>query len=169
MRRIEGSKDVSDNWILLHRSSPITLGWIFQHNRLEIQKKKRDLTSYTIITVGQIRRKWTLKPIVFITISLFYSSYLHDVRLWQEIKKKNSVALVRERTIPTERSPTVGEVSANFLRIDGCHVASATYPHGRLSLFSGPEPLLFYSSSSSIDLTRLSGPRSRPTTTQKIW
>jgi hypothetical protein len=34
------------------------------------------------------------------------------------------------------------------------------------------EPLLFYSSSSSIDLprlTRLSGPRSRPTTTQKIW
>ena len=27
----------------------------------------------------------------------------------------------------------------------------------------------FYSSSSSIDLTRLSGPRSRPTTTQKIW
>ena len=27
----------------------------------------------------------------------------------------------------------------------------------------------FYSSSSSIELTRLSGPRSRPTTTQKIW
>jgi hypothetical protein len=35
-------------------------------------------------------------------------------------------------------------------------------------LFSRPEPLLFYSSSSSVDLTRLSGPRSRPTTTQKI-
>ena len=29
-------------------------------------------------------------------------------------KKKNSVALVRERTIPTERPPPVGEVSANF-------------------------------------------------------
>ena len=28
--------------------------------------------------------------------------------------KKNSVALVRERTIPTERPPQVGEVSANF-------------------------------------------------------
>jgi len=27
-------------------------------------------------------------------------------------KKKNSVALVRERTIPTERPPPVGEVSA---------------------------------------------------------
>ena len=28
--------------------------------------------------------------------------------------KKNSVALVRERTVPTERPPPVGEVSANF-------------------------------------------------------
>ena len=30
------------------------------------------------------------------------------------INKENSVALVRERTIPTERPPPVGEVSANF-------------------------------------------------------
>jgi hypothetical protein len=30
------------------------------------------------------------------------------------LKKKNSVALVREGTIPTERPPLVGEVSANF-------------------------------------------------------
>jgi len=29
-------------------------------------------------------------------------------------KKKKLVALVRERTIPTERPPPVGEVSANF-------------------------------------------------------
>jgi hypothetical protein len=29
-------------------------------------------------------------------------------------KQANSVALVRERTIPTERPPPVGEVSANF-------------------------------------------------------
>jgi hypothetical protein len=28
---------------------------------------------------------------------------------------KNSVAFVRERTIPTERPPPVGEVSANFV------------------------------------------------------
>jgi hypothetical protein len=32
----------------------------------------------------------------------------------QEKLKLNSVALVRERTIPTERPPPVGEVSANF-------------------------------------------------------
>jgi hypothetical protein len=29
------------------------------------------------------------------------------------IKKLNSVALIRERTIPTERQPLIGEVSAN--------------------------------------------------------
>jgi hypothetical protein len=39
-------------------------------------------------------------------------------------------------------------------------------PYARLSR---PEPLLFFSSSSSIVLTRLSGPSSRPTTSQKIW
>jgi hypothetical protein len=30
----------------------------------------------------------------------------------------NSVTLVRERTIPTERQPLVSEVSANVLRIE---------------------------------------------------
>jgi hypothetical protein len=29
-------------------------------------------------------------------------------------KKNNSLALIRERTIPTERPPLVGEISANF-------------------------------------------------------
>jgi hypothetical protein len=48
-----------------------------------------------------------------------------------KLKQTNSVALVRERTIPTERPPPVGEVSANFLRIEGCYVVSATDPHGR--------------------------------------
>ena len=36
------------------------------------------------------------------------------IRLYYKTKKLNSVALVRERTIPTERPPPVGEVSANF-------------------------------------------------------
>jgi hypothetical protein len=37
-------------------------------------------------------------------------------------------------------------------------VLSATDSHGRQSWFSRPEPLLFHSSSSSVILTRLSGP-----------
>jgi hypothetical protein len=49
----------------------------------------------------------------------------------------------------------------------GCRVVSATDPHGRILGFLDPEPLLFLPSSSSIVLTRLSGPRSRPTTSQK--
>jgi hypothetical protein len=47
------------------------------------------------------------------------------------VPKLNSVALVRKRTIPTERPPHVGEVSANFFADRGCRVVSATDPHGR--------------------------------------
>jgi hypothetical protein len=36
--------------------------------------------------------------------------FIYDLRSWNN---NNSVALVRERTIPTERPPLVGEVSAN--------------------------------------------------------
>jgi hypothetical protein len=45
-----------------------------------------------------------------------YSTYemiLRQVNKYPHTKL-NSVALVRERTIPTERPPPVGEVSANF-------------------------------------------------------
>jgi hypothetical protein len=34
-------------------------------------------------------------------------------------RKLNSVAVVRKRTIPTQRPPLVGEVSANLLRVEG--------------------------------------------------
>jgi hypothetical protein len=44
--------------------------------------------------------------------------------------KLKSVALVLERTIPTQRPPLVGEVSVNFLLIEGV-VVSATVSHGR--------------------------------------
>jgi hypothetical protein len=38
---------------------------------------------------------------------------------------------VRERTIPTERSPLVGEVIANFAD-RGCHLVSVTDPYVRI-------------------------------------
>jgi hypothetical protein len=41
----------------------------------------------------------------------------------------DSVALVREQTIPTERPPLVGEVIANNR---GCHVVSVTDTYGRI-------------------------------------
>jgi hypothetical protein len=85
-----------------------------------------------------------------------------------ELHKINYVLLVRKRTIPIERPHPVGEVSANFLADRGCRVVRVTDPHGRNLGFLDLEPLLFHSSSSSVTLTRLSGPRSRPTTSQKI-
>ena len=59
-------------------------------------------------------------------IHFAFSKLIHNI-----YTNDYSVASVRERTIPTERPPPVGEVSANFLRIEGCHVVSATDPHGR--------------------------------------
>jgi hypothetical protein len=67
----------------------------------------------------------------------------------------NSVALVCERTIPTERLPLVGEVSANFrgYRVSRGQRDWSLRPYSRLSK---PEPLLSLPSSSSVVLTRLS-------------
>jgi hypothetical protein len=39
---------------------------------------------------------------------------------------------VRERTIPTERPPLVGEVIANFFADRGCNVVSVTDLYGRI-------------------------------------
>jgi hypothetical protein len=45
-------------------------------------------------------------------------------------KKLNSVALARERTVPTERPPLVGEVVPTFAD-RRCCVVSAADSHGR--------------------------------------
>jgi hypothetical protein len=83
------------------------------------------------------------------------------------VLKKNSVALFRKRTIPTERPTLVGKVGSSFIRIES--VARSAHRFPTAVNFLDPEPLLFHSSSSSVILTRLSGPHSRPTTSQKIW
>jgi hypothetical protein len=67
---------------------------------------------------------------------------------------------------------TVRRLSANLVPTfadRGCHVVGVTDPLRPYSRLPKPEPLLFLSSSSSVVLTRLSGPRSRPTTSQKMW
>jgi hypothetical protein len=50
----------------------------------------------------------------FLRWLLTISISTYDLHRYHYIKKLNSMALVRERTIPTERPPPVGEVSANF-------------------------------------------------------
>jgi hypothetical protein len=44
---------------------------------------------------------------------------VHSREKEHQKKKLNSMVWVWERTIPTERPPLVGEVIANFLRIEG--------------------------------------------------
>jgi hypothetical protein len=50
-------------------------------------------------------------------------------------KRKISVVLVREQTIPTERPPLVGELSANFLRIEGSTWSALRIPTAVFSVF----------------------------------
>jgi hypothetical protein len=71
------------------------------------------------------------------------------------------VALVRERTMPTERPPLVGEVVPT-LRIEGVAWSAQRIPT--------VVNLDFLDRSRySVVLTRLSGPRSRSAASQKIW
>jgi hypothetical protein len=52
--------------------------------------------------------------------------------------KLNSVAVVRKRTIPTKRPQLVGEVNANFLRVEGVAWSAQRIPTA-VNLFSRPE------------------------------
>jgi hypothetical protein len=47
-------------------------------------------------------------------------------------------------------------------------MVSAADPHSRYSQFSRPEPLLFFQVAPHLSSRGVSGPRSRPTATQKI-
>jgi hypothetical protein len=66
-----------------------------------------------------------------------------------KLKKLNSVALVRERTIPTERPPLVDEVSANFCgkRVSRFLRNGSSRPY---SMYSIREQLLFLRSKKTI-------------------
>jgi hypothetical protein len=66
------------------------------------------------------------------------------------------VALVHKRTIPIEGLSLVSNVNLRDL-------------HGRILRFLDRSPYFFLPSSSSVALTRLSGPRFRTTTSQKTW
>jgi hypothetical protein len=71
--------------------------------------------------------------------------------------------------MPTERPPLLGEVSVSFA--DGvCRVVRVTNPYCRILGFLNRNRYFFFLlSSSSVVLTRLCGPRSRPTTGRNTW
>jgi hypothetical protein len=93
---------------------------------------------------------------------------VYSLQLKKKKLKLNSVAWVCERSIPTERQPMSAKLVPNFAD-RGCHFVSVKDPYGRILGFIDRRCYFFFSNSSSIVPTRLSGPRSRPTTSLKIW
>jgi hypothetical protein len=77
---------------------------------------------------------------------------------WAIKQITNSVALVCERTIPTWRPPLVDEVSATFLRIEGCRLVSAAHPYVRNVDFLDRIRYFFFQVAPQLYSTRLSGP-----------
>jgi hypothetical protein len=67
----------------------------------------------TFADIVEIRYLNILGMLLWSKVS-FENGVCYELRIQFTKLKLNSVALVRERTIPTERLPPVGEVSANF-------------------------------------------------------
>jgi len=79
------------------------------------------MASYNCRISILFRNSFLTLPYLHIFLSKYNMIYFNENKtkpLWFKLDfcltVKNSVALVRERTIPTERPPPVGEVSANF-------------------------------------------------------
>jgi hypothetical protein len=92
-----------------------------------------------------------------------YVTLILSVHLGGKKKKKKPWSeSARELYRPSDR-----RLSANWLPTCAdrrCHVVSVTDPPGRIFRFSRQKPLLFYQVAPQFVLTRLSGPRSIPTT-----
>jgi hypothetical protein len=140
-----------DNWnIYLLRSSDLPRGFSFIASSKPIKATKR-------------KSLWPLQE---------YRCNLtgrYDERQLVEQNKKKLHGL-RPQANYTDRATVVSRRSwCHHMRIEGCRVVSVMDPLRLQSRLSRPKPLLFLSSSSTIVLTKLNGPRSRPTTSQKIW
>jgi hypothetical protein len=92
-------------------------------------------------------------------------SWCPELWLVTILRPKKKLHCLSPRANYTDRATAASRRSNFQLFADrGCHVVSVTDPLRPYSRFYRQVPLLFYSSSSSVVLTRLSGPRSRPTT-----
>jgi hypothetical protein len=98
---------------------------------------------------------------------LAYSSAIrYNVQgLWWKDNVTNSMAWVRERAKPTQPQPHVSEVSAKFSGERGVTLSRLQIPYGRNLRFLDRSHYSFF----QVILTRLTGPRTRPITSRKIW
>jgi hypothetical protein len=92
-------------------------------------------------------------------------SELMSVLLSRPLKQKKKLHGLSPRANYTDRATAACRRSdCQLVRIQG-----ATDPSGRISRFFRQEPLLFYQVAPQLVLTRLSAPRSRPTTFVFFW
>jgi hypothetical protein len=113
-------------------------------------------------------RRVCLDDLPSLTLSIFLTKfYIHLITL-EFIKKKTLwPEFASELYRPSDR-----RLSAKLIQTFADRGVSRSYREGSLlpySWISRPKSLLFISSSSSIVLMRLSGQRSRPTISQKMW
>jgi hypothetical protein len=92
-------------------------------------------------TVHNVFLSYTLHIVLLQEITSGKSGELKELQYILKLKL-NSVALVRERTIPTERPPPVGEVSAKFAG-RGVSRGQRNGSPRPLSLFSRPGAATF--------------------------
>jgi hypothetical protein len=151
-----------------------------QHARVTIllhvidrKGNRRRLLIMSVSISHQNRNKWLVSRVLFvrkISQNQNHNSNAtqpHALLILGGVENdKTKTPWTSPRANYTDRATAVSEKLVPTFVHRWCHVVSygSLRPYSR---FSRPEPLLL-PSSSSVVLTRLSGPRSRPTT-QKIW
>jgi hypothetical protein len=125
----------------------------------------------------QMRQNFNRPPMpILITASSSWNRKSHDRCTYTSLflcakhgtnnkRKETSRLLLRKRTIPNGRPPLDGGISANFCGLRRV----ATRPSRQLISVFCTRAATFHPLRSSVILTKLSEPRSRPTHSQKVW
>jgi hypothetical protein len=92
----------------------------------------------------------------------------------ESISNRLTLFLARVISSTLKMAATLSSETSVYSKVTWCHIPEDGILHICIYVWayswpSRPETLLLLLSSSSVVLTRLSGPRSRPTTSRKIW
>jgi len=129
------------NWTFKDLNLYLKLTINFQANHT-MPRKSKLLSLFYIKEATTVTRKQYNGPLHKTCIRVSEQRTMKEAKA-AFLSSKNSVALVRERTIPTERPPPVGGVSANFCGSRGVTWLAQRVPTAVNLCFLNLEPLLF--------------------------